>query len=170
MNAISKPHIVDLLRIFDKRRMVTPRIRYASVRSKPELICDLSRHFEACKVRDVVVFKTTTAYLKLPAIRYHLKLKKYTFDGVLVDVPRESRAPIKFEIRKGPFVISFEEFAPDLKVQLDPPSTDTSTAVSLESLRPDTENLSDCSSQSGPYSDSDSIPMSGFGDPPSSDS
>ena len=95
MNAISKPHIVDLLRIFDKRRMVTPRIRYASVRSKPELICDLSRHFEACKVRDVVVFKTTTAYLKLPAIRYHLKLKKYTFDGVLVDVPRESRAPIK---------------------------------------------------------------------------
>ena len=168
MNAISKPHIVDLLRIFDKRRMVTPRIRYASVRSKPELICDLSRHFDACKVRDVVVFKTTTAYLKLPAIRYHLNLKKYTFDGVLVDVPRESREPIKFEIRKGPFVVSFEEFAPP-KRQSDPPSTDTSTAVSQESLKPDTGNLSDCSSQSGPYSDSDSIPTSIPGDPPSSD-
>ena len=169
MNAISKPHIVDLLRIFDKRRMVTPRIRYASVRSKPELICDLSRHFEACKIRDVVVFKTTTAYLKLPAIRYHLKLKKYTFDGVLVDVPRESRAPIKFEIRKGPFVISFEEFAPP-KLQLGPPSTNTSTVVSREFQGQGTESLEESSSQTEPYSDSDSIPMSGFGDPPSSDS
>ena len=45
MNAISKPHLVDLLRIFDKRRYITPRIRYASVRSKPELIRDLERHF-----------------------------------------------------------------------------------------------------------------------------
>ncbi len=31
MNQISKPHIVDLLRIFDKNRMISPRIRYASV-------------------------------------------------------------------------------------------------------------------------------------------
>ena len=169
MNAISKPHIVDLLRIFDKRRMVTPRIRYASVRSKPELICDLSRHFEACKVRDVVVFKTTTAYLKLPAIRYHLKLKKYTFDGVLVDVPRESREPIKFEIRKGPFVVSFEEFAPP-KLQSDPPSKDTSTVSSPESPAQDTENPEESSSQSGPYSDSDSTPTSMFEAHPSWDS
>ena len=169
MNAISKPHLVDLLRIFDKRRMVTPRIRYASVRSKPELIADLSRHFAACKVRDIVVFKTTTSYLKLPEIRYHLKLKKYTFDGVLVDVPRESRAPIKFEIRRGPFVISFEEFAPP-KLQSDPPSIDTSTDVSPESPAQDTENPEESSSQSAPCSDSDSIPTSVFGDHPSWDS
>ena len=40
LNKISKPHIVDLLRIFDKRKTISPRIRYASVRSKPELIKD----------------------------------------------------------------------------------------------------------------------------------
>ena len=170
MNAISKPHLVDLLRIFDKRRMVTPRIRYASVRSKPELIADLSRHFAACKVRDIVVFKTTTSYLKLPEIRYHLKLKQYTFDGVLVDVPRESREPIKFEIRRGPFVISFEEFAPPPKLQSDPPSIDTSTAVSQASPEQDTGNPEESSSQSAPCSDSDSIPTSVFGDHPSWDS
>ena len=171
MNAISKPHIVDLLRIFDKRRMVTPRIRYASVRSKPELISDLSRHFVACKLKDVIQFKTTTSYLKLPEIRYHLKLKKYTFDGVLVDVPRESREPIKFEIRRGPVVISFHEFAPLVAPdQSGPPSKDTSTVSSQASQEPDTGNLSDCSSQSGPCSDSDSIPKLAFEDHPSWDS
>ena len=45
MNQISKPHIVDLLRIFDKNRYINPRIRYASVRSKPELLNDLKMHF-----------------------------------------------------------------------------------------------------------------------------
>ena len=42
MERISKPHIVDLLRVFDRKRWIQPRIRYASVRSKPELIKDLS--------------------------------------------------------------------------------------------------------------------------------
>ena len=32
---------MDLLRIFDKHKWIRPRIRYASVRSKPELIADL---------------------------------------------------------------------------------------------------------------------------------
>ena len=45
MNHISKPHIVDLLRIFDKRKFFVPRIRYASVRSKPELLKDLKYYF-----------------------------------------------------------------------------------------------------------------------------
>ena len=54
MNAICKPHIVDLLRIFDKRRMVTPRIRYASVRSKPELIADLARQVDRVPAHHLV--------------------------------------------------------------------------------------------------------------------
>ena len=49
MNQISKPHIVDLLRIFDKNRMISPRIRYASVRSKPELLKDLAHHFDTSR-------------------------------------------------------------------------------------------------------------------------
>ena len=45
MQRISKPHIVDLLRYFDRNRLFSPRIRYASVRSKPELIADIKSGF-----------------------------------------------------------------------------------------------------------------------------
>ena len=45
INVISKPLIVDLLRTFDKNKWLSPKIRYASVRSKGELIEDLRRHF-----------------------------------------------------------------------------------------------------------------------------
>jgi hypothetical protein len=173
MNAICKPHIVDLLRIFDKRRMVTPRIRYASVRSKPELIADLARHFATHKVKDSIVFQPITSYLQVPKIVYHLKEKRYTFDEKPVDVPRESRAQIKFHVRKGPIVISFDEFFPpkkDPQTQLDPPATEKETGASPEFREPDTDTPSDCSEQSEQWSDSGSIPTIVFENRPSSDS
>jgi len=172
MNAISKPHIVDLLRIFDKRRMVTPRIRYASVRSKPELIADLARHFATQKVGNSIEFRPITSYLQVPRIAYHLKEKRYTFDEKSVDVPRESRAQIKFHVRKGPIVVSFDEFFPPKRpqTQLDPPATEKETGASPEFREPDIDSLSGCSEQSEQWSDSDSTPTKGFGSRPSSDS
>ena len=107
MNAISKPHLVDLLRIFDKRKYLIPRIRYASVRSKPELIRDLKSHFK-CEVKgDLVEFKPRRQLVGVPRISYDLVEKRYRFDGRFVDVPRESRQQPVFEIRRGPFVITF---------------------------------------------------------------
>ena len=100
MNAISKPHLVDLLRIFDKRRYITPRIRYASVRSKPELIRDLERHFGTSCTDGVVVLKPLRSHFEVPLIRYHLKEKCYTFDGQAVDVPRKSREKVQFRISR----------------------------------------------------------------------
>ena len=73
MNAISKPHLVDLLRIFDKKRYITPRIRYASVRSKPELIGDLARHFSCSRLANKVTMRPVSQ--ELPLIRYDLKTK-----------------------------------------------------------------------------------------------
>ena len=107
MNAISKPHLVDLLRIFDKRRYITPRIRYASVRSKPELISDLRRHFVTTTDPGVVVLKPIRTQNEIPVIRYHLKEKHYTFDGLPVDVPRQSREKIRFSIKRVPVTIHF---------------------------------------------------------------
>ncbi len=57
MERISKPHLVDLLRIFDKRRWLHPRILYASVRSKPELIADLKKIFFTYTKEDILHFK-----------------------------------------------------------------------------------------------------------------
>ena len=42
MDQISKPHIVSFLRMVDRHKWIRPRIRFASVRSKPELITDSS--------------------------------------------------------------------------------------------------------------------------------
>ena len=57
MQRISKPHLVDLLRFFDKKRIFSPRIRYASVRSKPELIKDLKKYFFTYERGDVLNLK-----------------------------------------------------------------------------------------------------------------
>ena len=99
MNSISKPHIVDLLRIFDKRRLFMPRIRYASVRSKPELLRDLLRHFTT-KEEEGVIYG-------LPDIHYNLLRKKFFFDKDPVDVPTQSRLRPVFSIRQGPVQLLF---------------------------------------------------------------
>ena len=78
MNQISKPHIVDLLRIFDKKRFINPRIRYASVRSKPELLNDLKLHFTIRvfdlkgkkKTERIIYFDPVIPIHRLPRIHY----------------------------------------------------------------------------------------------------
>ena len=169
MNAISKPHIVDLLRIFDKRRYITPRIRYASVRSKPELIRDLERHFQTVCENGAVTLRPLRSHFEVPVIRYHLKEKSYTFDGRPVDVPRRSREKVKFRISREKVTIHWPVIlAPPS--QSGPPSTRRDSVSSPGSRAPDTDTLSTSSSRSEPSVDFDSIPMLGSACPPSSDS
>ena len=90
MNAISKPHLVDLLRIFDKRRYITPRIRYASVlRAHPG---------PGAALRDEL--RERNRGPDAAQVSYFLKEKAYTFDGQAVDVPRKSREKIQFQISR----------------------------------------------------------------------
>ena len=101
MQSISKPHIVDLLRIFDKNRWIIPRIRYASVRSKPELIADLSEHFlTEITPGGTLLFLPFGRLHGVPRIEYDLENRRYILDGEVVDVPKRSRQ-------------KFHEFAPD---------------------------------------------------------
>ena len=111
MNQISKPHIVDLLRIFDKNRMISPRIRYASVRSKPELLKDLAHHFDTTQEENKIIFRPRKQhhFRGVPMISYHLKEKQYYFDGKGVNVPEQSRARPVFQIKKGPVTITFPQ-------------------------------------------------------------
>ena len=97
LNKISKPHLVDFLRMSDHRRWLMPRIRYASVRSKPELIQDLQSHFRVRRKGDLLLFEPVRAR-GLPEISYSLKTRKYTLDGVMVDIPRMSRKKVVFSI------------------------------------------------------------------------
>ena len=114
MEQISKPHIVDLLRIFDRKRMIIPRIRYASVRSKPELIADLKKYFSTHKRDGVLHFKPRgqTALSHIPRIAYNFQDKQYLFDGRPFDVPAESRKKVRFSISHVPVTLFQEPFLP----------------------------------------------------------
>ena len=107
MKSISKPHLVDLLRMFDQNRWITPRIRYASVRSKGELLEDLSRHFKSFSYDNVVTFVPRYRIDFLPKLEYNLKERAYYLDGKKKDFPRESRSPPKFVVCKGPVTLTF---------------------------------------------------------------
>ena len=81
LGLISKPHLVDLLRVFDRNKWVTPRIRYASVRSKPELVHDLLVHFTVAKTDDLLRFYPKRLLSCLPRIDYDLTNRRYLLDG-----------------------------------------------------------------------------------------
>ena len=100
MNRISKPDIVDLLRIADRMRWFNPRIRYASIRSKPALIGDLKRHFAEFLLGPLLEFLPKHAMQQVPRIVYDLKRRKFLFDGEVMDVPKYSRERPRFSIRR----------------------------------------------------------------------
>ena len=107
MERICKPHIVDLLRISDQRRWLWPRIRYASIRSKPTLLGDLRQHFRESVVNGVLELFPRNVRLKLPRIQYNFRRKCFLFDGLPIDVPKVSRKRIRFEISAGPVTVTF---------------------------------------------------------------
>ena len=107
MNKISKPDIVDLLRISDHRRWFSPRIRYASIRSKPELLADLRVHFSERLRGHILEFVPRNPRLRVPPLSYDLKKKTFLFDGVVVDVPKKSREKVKVSFVKGPVTVTF---------------------------------------------------------------
>lgn len=152
MNTISKPHLVDLLRIFDRRKMIVPRIRYASVRSKPELIEDLVQHFTTFRVENYVCFVPRKKNSVLPQIQYDLAKRVFEFDGIPQDVPRLSRQKPRFEIRRGKFVLDFSLWTPD------PRARDRETVSWHRSQEQGIDSPRANSSQSEPYPGSDSTP------------
>ena len=107
LSLISKPHLVDLLRHFDKMQVICPRIRYASVRSKPELISDICQVFKI--KRNLALINFVPKHLKgFPEVQYDLGNRRYLFDSLPLDIPKISREKPKFQIRPGPYVLHWE--------------------------------------------------------------
>ena len=128
MLKISKPHLVDLLRIFDQKKWIHPRIRYASVRSKGELIKDLKFHVKPFVWQDRIVFvpRRKRELADLPKIEYDMKVRGFLLDDVPQDFPRASRERPRFAVRKGPVTLTFEGWS-------GPPATQTEPVFSSES-------------------------------------
>ena len=154
MMQISKPHIVDLLRIFDRKKWIRPRIRYASVRSKPELITDLSRHFIVRQEEGTLCFYPKSVRRAmgsdLPSIEYDLSRKCYYLNGVEVDVPTESRCRPQFSISRVPVTLDFSEFYEDLTAVQSPPSTRKVSVSSEASQELGTQSPPNELAQTGP--------------------
>jgi len=110
MEHISKPRIVDFLRTCDKHNWVYPRIRFASVRSKPELIRDINEHFVVCLEETFVCITPRRHSRRIPAIQYDLEARKYLLNGEYRELQRESRRKPSFVILRHPVTIQFADF------------------------------------------------------------
>ena len=141
---ISKPHLVDLLRIFDKNKWIIPRIRYASVRSKPELIADITSHFRVQPTKaEVLMFFPKRKLAGVPKIAYDLPSRKYLMDDLVVDVPKESRKKPQFSISHDPVTLTFYEFYSDPEETQTQPSIRRASVSSAGSLELSTRSRPD---------------------------
>ena len=107
---ISKPRIVDFLRTCDKHNWVFPRIRFASVRSKPELIEDIEHNFVVNREGNFVSIVPRRKSHRIPAIQFDLSVKKFLLNGEYHEFRKESREKPQFRILHSPQTIVFESF------------------------------------------------------------
>ena len=107
MQNISKPRIVDFLRTCDKNNWVFPRIRFASVRSKPELIEDIENNFFVSVLGNFISITPRQKYRRVPEIHYCLSERKFLLDGEYRELRKESREKPKFQIQRGAVTIVF---------------------------------------------------------------
>ena len=163
LTLISKPHIVDLLRVFDKNKWVTPRIRYASVRSKPELVADLEAHFTVTRIGDRLRFcpkrRARMAATRLPRIEYDLETRRYLLDSAYYDLPKESRKKPTFSISRVPVTLDFSCFYGGPAETQSPPSTRRASVSSEASQELGTQSRPDGSGQTAPSEPAGCTPM-----------
>ena len=104
---LTKPSLVDFLRMCDKNRWCCPRIRYASIRSKPDLCADLMKFFtfEACD--GFILIDSHRDLPSFPDLKYHLKSRRFWKDGVAFDAATVSRERPRFRWVKKKVTLHF---------------------------------------------------------------
>ena len=96
---LTKPSLVDLLRICDKNRWCSPRIRYASIRSKPELCKDLMQHFDFVEIDNGFIrIRPRRVIRDFPDLKYHQRSRRFWMDGEPFDAARVSRERPQFQM------------------------------------------------------------------------
>ena len=107
MEKISKPHIVEFLRLCDRNHWLHPRIRYASIRSKPQLLADVKRHFRSRRRGSLLLFHPLRRLPTVPKISYDFERKRFLYDGKPIALPIRSQEQTRFHIERGPVVVAF---------------------------------------------------------------
>ena len=107
LQRISKPRIVDFLRLSDKQHWCSPRIRYASIRSKGELCKDILVHFDFVQEGDFIKIRPLHQICNFPDMMYDLKQRQFLCDGRPFDSARVSRENPRFRIEHKKVHLSF---------------------------------------------------------------
>ena len=153
MDRISKPHLVDFLRLSDRKHWLHPRIRYASIRSKPQLLADLRKFFRTrhVKHRSHLLFVPLRVLPAVPRIEYCFAKKQFLFDGNPIDVPKRSKARVPFRILRGPVTLTFPQILGSPPEQEAGTSTQTDAEPCERSQTPDTDSPLGCLEPSSPF-------------------
>lgn len=106
---LTKPSLVDLLRMCDRNRWCCPRIRYASIRSKPDLCTDLLKFFSFVVDGDFILIQTLRELVNFPEMRYHLKTRRFWKNGLPFDAAKVSRERPTFRLEKKLITLQFGE-------------------------------------------------------------
>ncbi len=166
MEKISKPHIVEFLRLCDRNHWLHPRIRYASIRSKPQLLSDVKKHYRSRRKGTLLLFHPTHRLPAVPKISYDFDEKRFLYDGKPSALPIRSQEQTRFHIERGPVVVAFP------RVTGSPPAAKADSATLRgaglfeRSRTPDTGSLQGCSLPSPPSLSSGRTPSSEPSDPP----
>ena len=104
---ISKPHLVDFLRMCDRNRWCCPRIRYASIRSKPDLCNDLLKFFDFEEKDRIITITPKRPIHKFPCLQYDLQARSFLQDGKKLDFARISRQKPQFRLERKQVTLHF---------------------------------------------------------------
>ena len=149
MEKISKPHIVEFLRLCDRNHWLHPRIRYASIRSKPQLLADVKRHFRARRRGKLLLFHPLRRLPTVPKISYDFDRKRFLYDGKPIALPTPNQEADRFRIAQGPVTVSFPPFGNPREAGAGF-STQTIVGFSSRSRTPGTGSPQGCSLPSPP--------------------
>ena len=107
LQKISKPRIVDFLRLSDRERWCSPRIRYASIRSKGELVSDILENFAFTQESNRIKIIPRRKIPHFPDLTYCLESRHFLLGGQVFDSARVSRQKPQFQIDRGKITLLF---------------------------------------------------------------
>jgi len=165
MEKISKPHIVEFLRLCDRNHWLHPRIRYASIRSKPQLLSDVRKHFRSRRKARLLLFHPVHHLPTVPKISYDFDRKRFLYDGKPIVLPPRSQEQTRFHIVRGPVVVAFPRAYGNPREAGAGFSTQRAAGLFERSRRPGTGSPQGCSSPSPPSLSFGRIPSSEPSDP-----
>ena len=160
MEKISKPHIVEFLRLCDRKQWLHPRIRYASIRSKPQLLADLKKHYRCRRKGTLLLFRPLHPLPLVPRISYDFEKKQFLYDGKPTSLPTRGQEPTQFRIVREQVTLTWPQLPGSPPEEEADFSTRTSAGLSARSQIRDTGFLPGCSSPSPPLTNSEHIPNS----------